>query len=198
MGDSTAAGQGVAYTQGIAVGTAMHLAKQYTVTMTNLAVTGARMEDVLQKQVPFAKEKKPDLILIAVGANDVTHGTSLAALREKLTRSISELTKNNCNSKIVLTGSPDMGSVKLFAQPLRFVAGLQGNRVNKEIQKIIDEYQLTHAPIAKETGSFFRKDKTLFASDNFHPNERGYGLWIPVLNTAIDTALTSQPSHCQY
>ena len=51
------------------------------------------------------------------------------------------------------------------------------------------DLHLTFAPIAAETGPQFRRDPSLFAADRFHPNDRGYATWIPVLNRALNQAV---------
>jgi len=53
--------------------------------------------------------------------------------------------------------------------------------------------QEVFAPIGEETGPLFRADRTLFHPDMFHPNERGYATWIPVLDAALREALGSPP-----
>ena len=75
LGDSTAAGRGANYANGIAVRTARHLARSRPVLLVNLAVSGARVADVARDQLPAAVRLKPDLVLLAVGANDATHFT---------------------------------------------------------------------------------------------------------------------------
>jgi lysophospholipase L1-like esterase len=50
---------------------------------------------------------------------------------------------------------------------------------------------VTFAPIAEQTGPLFARDKTLFDSDEFHPNDRGYATWIPVIDRALDEASAS-------
>src|SRR6476660_8507001 len=64
LGDSTAAGQGAPYENGIAVLTARELAKTRTVMLTNLAISGARTRDILAVQLPAAERLRPDLVLI--------------------------------------------------------------------------------------------------------------------------------------
>jgi lysophospholipase L1-like esterase len=61
--------------------------------------------------------------------------------------------------------------------------------VNQMFVSEAAELGLTFAPIAKETGPLFRNDRTLFAPDDFHPNDRGYATWIPLLNHALHEAL---------
>ena len=64
-------------------------------------------------------------------------------------------------------------------------------------ERAIKKYELTLAPIALKTGPIFRNDRTLFASDLYHPNEKGYAVWMNVLKPALAEALVSQPSHCK-
>lgn len=68
--------------------------------------------------------------------------------------------------------------------------------VNTVFDEVIKTYQLTWAPLSKETGPSFREDPSLFAPDKFHPNNRGYELMIQTLNRGLDQAITDQPSHC--
>jgi lysophospholipase L1-like esterase len=191
LGDSTAVAQGAPYAQGYAVATANYLAKNYTLTWVNLAVSGARAHDVATKQLPRALPYRPDLVLIAVGANDVTHLTSLDSVRHSLQSTITALRRANSNVKIVLTGSPDMGAVPRLPQPLRWLAGERTKSLNAMVMQLAAQQHVTFAPIARQTGPVFRKHPDLFASDKFHPNAGGYKLWIPVLTTAIRQSLSS-------
>ncbi|MCA1612368.1 MAG: hypothetical protein LC780_16315, partial [Acidobacteria bacterium] len=63
-------------------------------------------------------------------------------------------------------------------------------------RRAVTAHGLTFAAIAERTGPAFRRDRTLFASDRFHPNARGYALWAAVLDEALDAALAEQPGHC--
>ena len=189
LGDSTAAGIGGTYELGIAVSTARELATRNTVVMTNLAVSGARLDDVREHQVEAAARLRPDLVLLSAGANDVTHLTSVRSMREDLRAIVDVLTAANPDVKIVITGSPDMGSPPRIPWLLRGVAACRTRRVNRVFPEEAARHQLEFAPIAEATGPLFRRDRSLFASDAFHPNDRGYATWIPVLNDALARAL---------
>lgn len=198
MGDSTAAGQGADYDQGIAARSAKHLAKNQPVTMVNFGRSGAKTADVLQNQLPEAVKVQPDLVLVSTGANDVTTLARPRKAKRDLRKIVDKLIEANCSVKIVITGAPDMGSIPRFAQPLRFVAGLATIRYNRIVLPLADEKNITLAPIAAETGQTFRENPDLFANDKFHPNEEGYALWAKTINPALDEAVSSQPSHCSY
>lgn len=188
LGDSTAAGQGATQGHGIAEGTAEYLARGRTVTLVNLGVSGARMADVLSQEVPKATALKPDLVLIAAGANDSTHFTASSAVTRDFESIIIRLQRANPAMAIVATGCPEMGSIPRFAQPLRWIAGTQTARINRALLPVMRRHGVVFADIAGSTGPAFANDPTLFAADLFHPTDRGYKLWIAVLNRALDRA----------
>ncbi len=196
LGDSTGAGRGADYKRGVAIQTAKYLAKKRKVKFVNLSVSGGTTRDVLIEQIPHVSVYKPDLVLLAVGSNDVTHLTLGKSLEKDLNLIIEDLIKTNCNVKIVVTGAAEMGAIPLFPQPLQYIAGLRTQQLNKIFGRVAEEKNITFAQIAYETGPLFKKYKSLFASDGFHPNESGYATWLPVLNKSIDGALQTQPSHC--
>jgi lysophospholipase L1-like esterase len=189
LGDSTGAGQGATYESGIATMTARELAKTRTVLMTNFSISGAKTEDVLLEQLPAAERIRPDLVLISVGANDVTHLTRICAVRESLTQIIHRLRAANASVRIVLTGSPDMGAPPRVPWALRPIAAWRTRRLNWMFESVARAHGAIFAPIAVVTGPLFRRDHTLFANDRFHPNERGYATWLATLNHAIGEAL---------
>lgn len=191
LGDSTAAGQGAQYEQGIAVGTARELAKSRRVNLINLGISGARARDVESEQLPVAEQRKPDVVLISVGANDVTHLTPACSMRASILHVVQRLRVANPDVAIVITGSPDMGSPPRIPRLLRPIAGWRARSVNRMFRALALEQHLTFAPIADETGPLFRRDPSLFGADRFHPNERGYATWIAVLNRALNEAVSA-------
>lgn len=192
MGDSTSVGQGADYKQSYAYASAVHLAKDHGVKLLNVGVSGAVAKDLLGNQLSTVVSFKPDIVLVAVGANDATHFTTSASIKRSLQLIVDELKKNNPNVIIIVTGCPAMGSVDRFPPyGARQLAGLRERQVNTVYEQVISQEQLIFAPVARETGSAFAADPTLFAADRFHPNARGYALWIPVINRALDEALAS-------
>jgi acyl-CoA thioesterase-1 len=196
MGDSTSIGQGAPYKVSIGPKSMEQLAQKYQVSYTNLGVSGARTQDVVTTQLPAASALKPDLVLLSIGANDATHLTSGKSLSSNMSKIASQLIAANCNVKIVLTGSPAMGSVLRFPWPLKQFMGLREKQVNQAYAPVIAAKQLTFAELAIKTGPAFAQHPDYFAGDKFHPNAAGYAVWVPVINGALAKALASQPSHC--
>ena len=196
MGDSTSIGQGSDYASSIGEATAHKLAASYRVNYTNVGISGATTRDVADIQLSKAVAYKPDVVLIAVGANDATHFTSAKDIQTHLAKIISGLIQANCNVKIVLTESPEMGSVPRFPWPADRIMSLRTNQVNSAMDTVLQAKHLTLAPIAKKTGPVFAAHPEYFAQDKFHPTAQGYSIWIPILNEAIQNALVTQQTHC--
>ena len=190
LGDSTSVAVGASAEEGIAANTARALANGgRRVSMTNLGVSGARAHDVLTRQLPAAEALRPDVVLLAVGANDVIHLTPLRSVKRDVAEIIDRLKRANPAVAIVVTGSPDMGSPPRIPRLLRGIASWRTRQINRIFTAEVQRSGVTFAPIALTTGPLFRRDRTLFAPDRFHPNGRGYATWIPVLNAALAEAL---------
>ena len=196
MGDSTSIGQGADYSQSYAVASARHLSQTYHVKFVNVGVSGAVVKDALDTQLSQAAKYKPDVVLLAVGANDATHFTGGKAIQASLQQIIDGLEEANCQVRIVVTGAPAMDSAPRFPWPAKQLMGLRTRQVNAAFAPLVKRDQLTFAPIADKTRAAFLADPTLFAADNFHPNARGYALWKPVINEALDEALRATPKDC--
>lgn len=189
MGDSTSIGQGTAYEHSYAMASAKHLSEKHTVNLINTGVSGAKVSDVLHDQLAKAVRYKPELVLLGVGANDTTHFTNLNEIELNLQKIIDGLKQANPDVRIVATRSPALDSVSRFPIISKFMLGIRTHRVNAIFDAIIEKNKLTPALIAEKTREAFLKDSTLTAADNFHPNTRGYALWIPIINEALDQAL---------
>lgn len=190
LGDSTAVGQGGDYNQGIATLTAKHISnKGYKVSYQNFAISGATVNDVLTKQLDKVLSEKPDVVLLSIGANDVTGFTKLHKVKLDMSTIVKKLKSKNSDVKIIITGSPQMGSVPRFPWPANVIAKIRTSKINQVFGEVSSDPAVTFARIADETGPTFYKHPEYFADDKFHPMTVGYLVWIPVLNKAVDKAL---------
>lgn len=186
MGDSTSIAQGAAYERGIARMSAVELAKTHQVSLTNVGVSGARVADVRATQLAKAVALKPDLVLLAIGANDVTHLTPLGSFRTNTVAIIAQLQVANPNVQIIMTGSPAMGSVARFAPPTQWLAGWRVRHINALFTSVAAQQKhVTVVPLAAKTAAAFKHNPGLFAPDNFHPNAAGYALWQPIVSSGL-------------
>ena len=191
LGDSTAAGIGVedaADTYPTLLAERLATETDRRVELWAFGVSGARVADVASEQVSKAVERDPDLVFVGIGANDVTHLTSLSDVRAGIQRIIRELKATGAT--VVVAGAPDMRATA-WHQPLRWLAGRRGNQVTGAIEDVARAEGVAVVELAKETGPFFEQDPAAhFSEDEFHPGPLGYRRWadaiFPVLLEALE------------
>lgn len=173
IGDSTAYGVGVV--RGSAA-VASLVADARDERVTNLAVSGATLSDVLVDQVPQVAAEQPDIVYVSAGANDVTHLTGTDSFRRDYARLLDGLPPG---IPVVVLGVPDMGAPPRLLQPLRAIAGLRGRQLDDLVRAAArTRDDATYVDIAGPTGPRFRADPDrFFADDGYHPNAAGYRLW---------------------
>ena len=184
IGDSTAYGVGV--TDGDDA-VASLVARERGERVTNLAVSGATLAEVVTVQLPQVAALGPDRLYVSVGANDVTHLTRVEDFfrdyRDLLGRLPTDL-------DVVVLGVPDMGAPPRLAQPLRAIAGWRGRRLEEEVRRAVarrpDGDRFTYVDIRGETGPPFRAEPDrYFADDRYHPSVAGYRLWADAVLEAV-------------
>lgn len=192
LGDSTAAGLGAdssedAYPSLLAE----RLADEgYRVEMTSVGISGARVADLVSEQVPRALAMDPDLVLVGIGANDVTHVTPLDEVRAGMTEAIERLKATGAT--VVVSGVPDMRAAA-FHEPLRSVAGWRGSSVTAAIEDAAAAEDVTMVPLAAETYRFFAADPEAHnSSDDFHPSSIGYARWATAIFPYLQRALSAR------
>ena len=193
MGDSTSVGEGADYKNSFSAASVQHLSQTHRVHAANVGVSGAVTTEVLHDQLTKAEAYKPDLVLLAVGANDARKFVGGGTIQTALQQIVDGLKQSNPTVRIVVTGSPAMDAVPRFPWPADKLMGLRTRQVNQAFAPIIAKNHLTFAPVADKTRATFLADPTLFAADKFHPNARGYDVWKPVINDALDQALAKSP-----
>lgn len=173
LGDSTAYGVGVERASEAVPG---RVAARRDERVTNLAVSGATVDDVVDRQLARLEGVSLRRIYVSVGANDVTHLTS----RRRFERSYRALLDGlPAGVPVVVLGVPDMGAPPRLAQPLRAVAGFRGRHLDAIVRSVAGERpRTTDLDIAGPTGPPFRRDPDrYFAADGYHPSAAGYALW---------------------
>lgn len=183
LGDSTAAGVGAAAADGV-VGrqVARRLARPVAVTV--LASGGDTVADVVRQQLPRLP-LDTQIVFVSVGANDATHLTRAGAFSSSYRELLAGLPATAC---VVLLGVPDLGSPPRLAQPLRAVAGWRGRSLDRQVRRLAKASGAAYVDVAGSTGPAFRRDRTLFSPDGYHPNDTGYGLWAGAVTSAMSAA----------
>lgn len=185
IGDSTAEGVGArSFEETYPYRLALRLGASRRVRLEVLGFSGARMNDAAGEQAPAAAALVPDLVLVAVGTNDVTHLTPLRLVRRSLARLLDVLSASE--AAVVLAGPAALGTVRALAQPLRAIAGLRGRAVQRLIREESLSRRLPFVDVAGATAAAFGADPDRYlCRDLFHLSGDGYARWADAMAPAV-------------
>jgi lysophospholipase L1-like esterase len=184
LGESTVAGCGIA-TQDQALGaqTARALAAlcRRTVHWAAVGRIGVTARQAARDlEGPVAEAPRADLLVVALGVNDVMRQTPAAAFVRDLGAVIAMARRHHGPLPVVIAGVPPVGSFPALPQPLRALLGLRAWWLDRAAARLaaVD-------PRAAYVPMRVRGDlRHLFAADGFHPSAAGDELWAAALAEA--------------
>ena len=175
LGDSTAAGYGVDRardTPGALLANGLVERLHQPVLVRCVAVVGA-VSPALPPQVELATEFEPDIAVILVGANDVTHRIRTQVAVRHLADAVRAL--RAAGAEVVVGTCPDLGAIRPIQPPLRWVAR-RWSRDLAAAQTIgAVEAGGSSVSLGDLIGPQFLADPArMFGADRFHPSADGY------------------------
>ncbi len=190
LGDSSAAGYGVhrpRETPGALLANGVARRLHRPVKLHRLAVVGS-MSAGLPYQVDAALEYQPEVAVILVGANDVTHVTGRAAAVRHLGDAVRRLRAVGC---IVVVGTcPDIGTIQPIKPPLRWLARSWSRQLAAEQTVAVVEAGGYSVSLGDLLGPAFAADPgRMFGADHFHPSVEGYARAASVVMPTLMAAL---------
>jgi lysophospholipase L1-like esterase len=141
----------------------------------NVASPGAESTD-LERQVSLlldGDEPPPDVCVIMIGANDVTHRVPLVTSVRLLSDAVRRL--RDAGSQVVVGTCPDLGTIEPVYQPLRWIA----RRISRQLAAAQTIAVVNLGGRTVSLGDllgpeFEARPREMFGPDNFHPSAEGY------------------------
>ena len=164
------------------------------VYLREFAVVGAESRD-LAAQVDRTLPIEPDVAVILVGANDVTHQVRPATSVRHLAESVQRL--REAGVAVVVGTCPDLGTLKPIIPPLKQVARQWSRRLAAAQTIAVVEAGGRTVSLGSILGpEFAAAPAVLFGPDQFHPSTVGYkslaGVLLPSLLAAL--GLSEEPA----
>ena len=190
LGDSSVAGVGAeAAEDTLAYGVAKALADRYRVDLHALGVSGSRLRNVVCEQLPQLAGLDPEVVLVCVGTNDLTHGTPTRDIRAQLRLLVAGLRTVAPRAVVVVSGLPPASVALCFHWPLRELLGLRASALTRVYRAELVRHGIGVFDISRETRTAFRGRREMFSADLFHPSSAGYAFLGTVYGRAVRQAL---------
>lgn len=198
LGDSSAAGYGVhvdADTPAAKIALGLSALSGRPVRLRNVAVVGARSA-TLRAQVEQVLPERPDLAVVMIGANDVTHRVRASDSVRQLSIALRMLAEQGV--PVVVGTCPDLGTIRPIAQPLRWLARRLSRTLAAAQAVAVVAADGRAVSLGDILGPEFATRRELFSEDQFHPSAIGYAraaeVLLPSLAAALGLDTESEPA----
>jgi lysophospholipase L1-like esterase len=191
LGDSSAAGYGAqspseTFAAAVAAGLAEH--QRRPVRMRCLAVVGSESKG-LPPQVEVALRRRPDVAVICIGGNDVTHRVRTQTAVRHLVDAVRAL--RAAGVEVVVGTCPDLGTIRPIQPPLRWLARRWSRQMATAQTIAVVEAGGRTVSLGDLLGElFYAEPDRMFSLDRFHPSGAGYLAAAQAVLPTVIAALT--------
>jgi len=157
--------------------------------------SGALTADVLAAQIPLAVGGPcPDVSVLLVGTNDVTHVTPLHRLARGSDALLDALI--NLGGPVVMSGLPEFRALRAVPHPLREAAIAYGALVRGvQRRRALIRPEVHLVDVRGAVGAEFVSEPTTMSADSFHPSAAGYARIADAMAPTVIAVLTTRPTH---
>lgn len=176
VGDSVAAGLGAERpkdTLGARLAKGIAKRAERPVRLRTIARIGAESSMLATQLDRLTPADRPDLAVIVVGGNDVTHripiGESVAHLADAIDR------LQTRGAEVIVGTCPDLGTLRPVPQPLRSLGSRRSRQLAAAQRRVALDRGARAVSLARAVGPFFiTNPDEMFSLDRFHPSSAGY------------------------
>ena len=154
---------------------ALTLKNQQQIRVINLSVSGAKVDDVIDRQLPQLQKlniKDNTIITLEIGANDMKHFNE-AVFTQQIKELFAQLPKQTIVAEVPYFGSGVFKNREPHAA-----------RATNILREAAEEQHLRVAPLYSVSKA--NNNLTYFAADGFHPNDKGYTNWYQAFKAVLD------------
>jgi lysophospholipase L1-like esterase len=197
LGDSTAVGLGTDHpwqTPGVVVANGLAAIAGRPVQLRVYGRVGAQSEELEGQGKRLLEDvAAPDVVVIMVGANDVTHRKPLSEAVRSLDAVIRKL--REVGTEVIVGTCPDLGTIEQIPYPLRYLARRFSRELAAAQTIAVVEAGGRSVSLGDLLGpEFAAKPLEMFSSDKFHPSATGYARVAEAMLPSVAVALGYLPA----
>ena len=176
LGDSIAAGLGAERrkdTLGARIARGLAAETHRSVRLRTAAVVGSESSALPAQVGSLPADYRPDVAVIVVGGNDVTHRVPVAESTGHLAAAVEALRARG--AEVVVGTCPDLGTLQQVPQPLRALGSRQSRQLADAQRRAATAAGARAVSLRHVVGPFFiTNPDEMFSLDRFHPSGLGY------------------------
>lgn len=191
LGDSIAAGLGAdrpKRTLGAQLSKRLADRTNRAVRLRTAAIVGSETSMLRSQIAGLPTHYRPDVTIIIVGGNDVTHRVRTSASCDHLASAVTTLQEGG--SQVVVGTCPDLSALVAVPQPLRTIVGVASRQLANAQREAVTAIGARAVSLGEVVGPFFvAEPDRMFAVDRFHPSSAGYRRTAKALLPSVLAAL---------
>ncbi|WP_375383780.1 SGNH/GDSL hydrolase family protein [uncultured Microbacterium sp.] len=194
VGDSIAAGLGAERrkdTLGGRLAKGLAHRTHRPVRLRTAAVVGSETSKLGAQLDALPDDYRPDVAVIVVGGNDITHRVPVSVSIAHLERAIARLQERG--TAVVVGTCPDLGALRPVPQPLRSLGARLSRQLAAAQAEAASRAGARAVDLRRAVGAvFISQPDEMFSLDRFHPSALGYrrtaDALLPAVSAAVETA----------
>jgi lysophospholipase L1-like esterase len=176
LGDSIAAGLGAdkpKRTLGAQLAKRVADRTNRAVRLHTAAIVGSETSMLRAQLAGLPQDYVPDVAVIVVGGNDVTHRVRTSVSCDHLASAVTALRAQG--TQVVVGTCPDLSALTSVPQPLRTIVGVASRQLANAQRATVTGLGARAVSLGEVVGPFFVAEPAkMFALDRFHPSSAGY------------------------
>lgn len=149
----------------------------------------------LATQVAAALTWPPELVVMVIGANDLTHLVPVEAAVADLSEAVRRL--RAVGAEVVVAPSPDLSAVPHVPPAFRVLVQAASTELRVRQAEVVARHGGRSADPDLVASRAFASDPALFSADRFHPSSAGYAVIASALLPAVRDAVAALHSRTQ-
>ena len=154
---------------------AEELGRNYRVVYRNVAKRGSETEDLINKQLQEIISFDPDIIIVTIGGNDLTHVRLESRVLENYKRVVEEISSKT-EAKLYIANIPNFTGVSALPSWYVSLISKRAIAINDDVASLESD-RVKIVDVHKE---WFKvpRIKDAIAKDGFHANDYGQIFWL--------------------